>query len=70
MFIVIAAFFATLYFALIHVLKKSMDSHPTPNVSQATETWRNQSDKTADLQAQQRELMRQRQDHMRDLGHH
>lgn len=65
--LVIAAAFCALFFGYIYLTSKAMSTNPTPDVSQTTMGWQTQSEKARDIRDQQRELMRQRQDRMRDL---
>ena len=66
---VVVAAFAALYFGYIFIIGKALRTNPTPDVSDATAQWQSQSQKAADLEQQQRDLMQQRMDRMRDLGH-
>lgn len=65
----IAAFFAAIFFGYRFIIGKTLDSNPAPDVSDTTAQWHSKSEEAADLQQKQRDLMRQRQDRMRDLGH-
>ncbi len=69
MFLVIVAFFAAVYFGLISLVGKTMKERPTADVSETTSAWQTQSQKNRDLQEQQRDLVEQRKERMRDLGH-
>ncbi len=68
-FVLIVAFFGAVYYGFIFVVGKTMHSRPTVDVSETTSSWQTQSQKAKDLQQAQRDLMEQRRDRMRDLGH-
>ncbi len=68
-FLLIVAFFAAVYFGLISLVGKTMKDQPTADVSETTSAWQTESQKNRDLQQQQRDLVEQRKERMRDLGH-
>jgi cell division protein FtsL len=68
-FLFVVAFFVGIYYGFIFLVSKTMKSQPKTNISEKTSQWQSQSQRNRNLQDEQRELMRQRQERMRDLGH-
>lgn len=46
-----------------------MQSQPTINVTETTSAWKTASEQAREQQQKQRDLMEQRKQRMRDLGH-
>lgn len=67
--LLIIAFFGAVYFSFIFIVGKTMQSQPTINVTETTSAWKTASEQAREQQQKQRDLMEQRKQRMRDLGH-
>jgi hypothetical protein len=67
--IILFAFFwfAALYFGWIHMIGKTMKSQPKTDPAITAQQQNTSRQKALELQQQQQELLRQRQDRMRDM---
>lgn len=66
-FLFIVVFFGMCFFGYRYAISKTLSTTPKHDVSDATLEWQKKSQEASDLQQRQRDLMRQRQDHLRDM---